>query len=251
MAPVYCMAAGAYFSAYSATTWGWPVGVSMLCSPLVGGIFAFFPALLLRKAPGFTTAIVSLALVIILQTVISNLKFLGGQAGFFGIPRMPILLPITIFILIVCGVLVYRIDNSRIGRAAEMLFYNRDMAAAFGVSMSGISVFLQVLSGSLSGLAGAIFTFKVRALFPDAFGFSVLINVAVMVFVGGTLTMWGVVIFGPILWGIPLILPNVVAEYHEIIYGCLLIIILIWRPEGVVGKNTVRAIKTKLKFERI
>ena len=243
LAPIYCMAAGGYFSAYTATTWGWPVGASMVSSPLVGAIFAFFPALVLRKAPGFATAIASIALVIILQTVIMNLDFLGGQAGFFGIPPMAGLLPITLGILVVCGLFVYRIDNSRIGRAAEMLFYNRDMAATFGVSMSSISVFLQVFSGGLSGLAGAIFAFTVGAIFPDAFGFSILINVAVMVFVGGTLTMWGAVVFGPLLWGIPLILPKMVAEWREIIYGGLLIIILIWKPEGVIGKSTVQDIK--------
>lgn len=249
MAPIYCMAAGGYFAAYTATTWGWPVGISIALSPLVGAIFAFVPALGLRKAPGFTTAIASLALVFIIQTVIMNLDFLGGQAGFFGIPPVTGLLPISLGILVVAGVFIHRIDNSRLGRAAETLFFNRDVAAAFGVNMGSIGIFLQVFAGALSGIAGAIFAFTVGAIFPAAFGFSILINICVMVFVGGTFTMWGAVIFAPILWGIPLILPEWIAEWREVIYGGLLIVILIWQPEGVIGKAT--ALGLKRRFSRL
>ena len=246
MAPIYCMAAGGYFAAYTATAWGWPVGISIALSPLVGGLFAFVPALGLRKAPGFTTAIASLALVFIIQTVIMNLDFVGGQAGFFGIPPVTGLLPIALGILVVAGVFVRRIDNSRLGRAAETLFFNRDVAAAFGVNMSSIGIFLQVFAGALSGIAGAIFAFTVGSIFPAAFGFSILINICVMVFVGGTFTMWGAVVFAPILWGIPLILPEGVAEWREVIYGGLLIVILIWQPEGVIGKATALGLKRRL-----
>lgn len=249
MAPIYCMAGGGYFAAYTATAWGWPVGISIALSPLVGALFAFVPSLGLRKSPGFTTSIASLALVFIIQTVIMNLDFVGGQAGFFGIPPVTGLLPITLGILVVAGVLVHRIDNSRLGRAAETLFFNRDVAAAFGVNMSSIGIFLQVFAGALSGIAGAIFAFTVGSIFPAAFGFSILLNICVMVFVGGTFTMWGAVVFAPILWGIPLILPEGVAEWREVIYGGLLIVILIWQPEGVIGKATTSSLKRR--FSRL
>jgi branched-chain amino acid transport system permease protein len=220
--------------------WGWPVYLSIAVSPLIGAFFAFFPSIGLRKAPGFTTAIASLALVFILQTVIMNLRFLGGVSGYFGIPLAPGLLPITVGVTILAGIIIHRLDNSRIGRAAETLFYNRDVAACFGVDMGRIAMLLQVLAGALSGLAGAIFAFCVGSIFPAAFGFSILLNIVVMVFVGGTLTLWGAVVFAPILWGIPLILPEAIAEWREVIYGGLLIVILILRPEGVIGRPTLR-----------
>jgi branched-chain amino acid transport system permease protein len=108
--------------------------------------------------------------------------------------------------------------------------------------MAWISMLLQVLSGAFSGVAGALYAFIVGSIFPGAFSFSILMMIFSAVFVGGNLTMWGAVLFAPILWGIPLILPEAIAEWKDIIYGTLLICILISRPEGVVNKEMVRKV---------
>jgi branched-chain amino acid transport system permease protein len=236
------MATGAYFASYVATEWNWPIALAVVGSPAVGAFFAFLPALGLRRAPGFATAIASLALIFILQTVIMNLKFLGGQAGYFGIPPMNQPLLVTFVVLLITGIVVYRIDHSRLGRAAELLYYSREEVACFGINMSVVGLLMQVISGALSGLAGALYAFTVGAIFPAAFGFSLLLMIFPIVFVGGNFTMWGAVIFAPILWGIPLILPEGIAEWKDLIYGALLIIILILRPEGVISKEFVRKV---------
>jgi branched-chain amino acid transport system permease protein len=246
LAPIYCMAAGAYFSAYAATAWGWPTFLAILSAPVAGAIAAFIPALGLRQALGFTVAIASMALIVVSQTIIRNLAFLGKSAGLFGIPHTEHMLPIALLILVMAGFFVHRIDQSRFGRAAETLMIDPHLAASFGINMSNISVFLQVASGVLSGLAGAIFAFTVGSLFPDAFGLHQLLNIFIIVFVGGTYTMWGSLIFAPILWGIPLILPESIARSKDLIYGGLLIAILIARPEGVIGRPMIAGFRKYL-----
>jgi branched-chain amino acid transport system permease protein len=242
LAPVYCMATGAYFAVHVVTQWHWPIPLAILVSPLVGAFFAFLPALGLRRAPGFTTAITSLALIFIIQTVIMNLKFIGGQTGLFGIPPMDHPLVTVFIILSIAGMIVYRIDHSRLGRAAELLYYSLEETACFGVNMALISILLQVLSGALSGVAGALYAFTVGSVFPGAFSFPILLMIFSVVFIGGNLTMWGSVLFAPILWGIPLILPETIAQWKDVIYGALLICILIFRPEGVISKEMVRKV---------
>jgi branched-chain amino acid transport system permease protein len=244
---IYCMAGAAYFSGYVTTAFGWVPWVALACSPVVGAIFAFVPALFLKRAPGFTTAVASLALVFILQTVIMNLEFLGGKVGLFGIPQVKGLLLISAGILIVVGILLHRLDHSRLGRAAETLLFNRDVAANCGMNMDTMGVFLQTAAGALSGVAGAIFAFNVGGLFPMAFGFPFLVNVFNMLFVGGSMTLWGPAVFAPILWGIPLILPKAVAELKDVIFGVLLVLVLILKPEGVLSKSTVRMIAGSFK----
>ncbi len=239
LAAVYCMSAGAYFAAYSATAWGWPTGLSLLSGAVVGGIFAFVPGIWLRRAPFFASAMATLALVFILEMVIKNLDFLGGLSGYYGIPLINHLLPIALGILVVAGVFVHRIGQSTIGRAAETLRINRDVAACYGIKVGNIGMFFQIFAGALSGVAGAIYAFAVGGLFPTAFGFGLLVDVLAMIVVGGTLTMWGIIVFAPILWGIPLILPEAIAEFREAIFGGLLIVILIWRPEGVISRAMV------------
>jgi branched-chain amino acid transport system permease protein len=242
LAPVYCMATGAYFAAYATTVWNWPISLAILSSSLVGAFFAFVPAIGLRRAPGFAVAIATLALVFILQTVIRNLAFLGGQAGYFGIPPMEQPLITSLTVLALSGLFVYRIDHSRIGRSAEAIYYSREEVACFGVDIDRIGMFLQVASGAISGVAGALFAFTVGCIFPALFGFSILQMIFPVVFVGGNFTMWGTVVFAPILWGIPIILPSIMAEWKDVIYGTLLIAILILRPEGVISKQVVRSL---------
>jgi branched-chain amino acid transport system permease protein len=242
LAPIYCMCAGAYFGAYAVTAWDWPVALAILASTFVGALFAFFPAIGLRKAPGFATAIASMALIFILQTVIMNLKFVGGSAGYFGIPPMDYPLITSLTVLVIAGIIIYRVDHSRLGRAAELLFYGREEVGCFGVNIAWVGMILQVLSGGLSGAAGALYAFTVGSVFPAAFGFSFLLTIFPIVFIGGNFTMWGAVFFAPILWGIPLILPEAIAEWKDVIFGTLLICILIFRPEGVVSKQVVRSI---------
>jgi branched-chain amino acid transport system permease protein len=244
---IYCMAAAGYFAAYVATEWNWPIWLAIVSSPLVGAFFAFFPALGLKRAPGFTVAIASLALMFILQTIIMNLDFIGAQSGYFGIPQTDYLLFISIVVLILTGFFIYRFDKSRLGRAAETLLFDREVAGSFGVSMERMAISLQSVSGAISGFAGAIFAFGVGGLFPAAFGFHLLVNVLVMLFVGGTFTMWGPILTAPILWGFPLLLPAAVAEWKDVIYSILLIIVLIFRPEGVITKPIIVLISNKIK----
>ena len=229
---------------------GWPIPLAVLASPLVGALFAFVPAIGLRKAPGFTTAIASLSLIFIIQTVIMNLPFVGGQMGMFGIPPLEHPLTTVFVVLVIAGVIVYRIDHSRVGRAAELISYSAEDTACVGVNMARISMSLQVLSGALSGIAGSLYALTVGSVFPDAFSFSMLLLAFSAVFVGGSLTMWGCLVFAPLLWGFPLVLPEAIAEWKDIIYGAILICILIVRPEGVIDKETVAASAWRCKGSR-
>ncbi len=240
LAPVYTMAAGAYFAAYAAVSWHWPIWLALTVTPFVGALFAFIPAQGLKRAPGFTTAVVSLGLIFVLQTIIQNLKFLGGIAGFFGIPMMEMPLVTSMTVLVISGIMVYRLDHSRICRAAELIYYNREGTECLGINAGRVSILLQTVAGALGGLAGALFAFTLGTITPDNFGFHLLLIAFPIVFIGGNFTMWGILVFAAILWGLPLVLPEAIAQWKDYIYGGLLIVVLIARPEGVVSKRTVR-----------
>ena len=244
LALVYSMTAGAYFAAYGTTALHWPIALAIVGSPFVGAFFAFLPALGLRRAPGFTTAIASLALIFILVTIIRNLKFIGGSQGIFAIPPLDYPLITLAAVLFIAGTLVYRIDHSRLGRAAELLSYSPQEAECFGPNLAAVSMLMQVFSGALSGTAGALYAFTVGSVFPDAFGFSTLLVVFPIVFIGGNLTMWGTAVLAPILWGIPLVLPEAIVDWKDVVYGAILICVLIVMPEGVISKGLVRGAGT-------
>lgn len=243
--PIFTMIIGAYFSAYAVRDMGWPFGLALLGAVGLGAFCAFLPALRLGRVPAFTTAIATIALIFIVQTIIMNLDFLGGTSGLFPIPKVGYLLPLSYVALAIIGFLIYRLDHSRLGRAMEVGFVDPDVAFSLGVDFYKVRVYLQVASGAMGALAGVMYGFSVSAIQPQVFGISYLLVLYVFLFVGGHTTMWGVVVVTPILWALTVFLPGTIAVWKNIIYGSLLIIVLILRPNGVIDKKVLRAISTK------
>ncbi|MFC1938618.1 branched-chain amino acid ABC transporter permease [Chloroflexota bacterium] len=247
---IFTMLCGAYFSAYATKDWGWPFGLALLVAALFGALLAFIPGLALAKAPAFTTAIATIAMVFIGTTVIRNIQFLGGVSGYWGIPRIPYLLPVSYLAVFIIGFLIYRLDNSRLGRAMESISADPNLASTLGVNNYRMRLMAQMLAGGLGGVAGTLYAFHLHALKVQQFSFNLLLYVFCFVFVGGWSTMWGAVVFTPILWAVTVFLPPEIQVLKDWIYGILLIVILIARPDGIIDKQAVRSIKERFSSLR-
>lgn len=248
--PVACMAIAAYFGGFAAREWDWPFALVLLVGISIGAFIAFVPSLAIGKAPCFTVVIVGLTHIFIVKTVIENWDLVGGTVGFFGIPPVEHLLPITYLLLIIVGFFIYRIDHSRLGRAASVVFVDKDVAATLGVNIKSLGMFCQIIAGAIGGMAGVLYAFLIGSLFPEFFTFHIIGTLMCMLFVGGYTTMWGVVISAPILGGLPLLLPSTVASWRQVIYGVLLILIILLRPEGLITRRMLLGLKGKSKWQR-
>jgi branched-chain amino acid transport system permease protein len=242
--PVYCMAIGGYFAAFVARDLGWPFGLALIGAVVLGAIFGFVPALGFARTKGIVTATASMALIFIIQSVIRNLSFVGGAQGFWNIPKVTYLLPATYGIVLIVGIIIYRLDHSRIGRALEAMSTDPDLAHTMGINVRLLNIFVLTLSSVIGALAGVIFAFTMRTIYPELFGFSLLLYITTMLFIGGRYTMWGAIISAPILWGLPQWVPSDVAQYTNIFYGTLLIITIILRPEGVITRELLKRLYT-------
>jgi branched-chain amino acid transport system permease protein len=238
--PVYCMAIGGYFAAFAVTKLGVPFFIAVVGSAVLAGIFGFFPALGFSRTTGVVTAVASMALIFIIQAIIGNVDFVGGAKGFWGVPKIGYLLPFTWALVVIFGTLIHRLDNSRLGRAIEVIGTDPDLASSMGVNIRQLTVFALTASSVIGGVAGAIYAVNLRTLRPETFGFSVMLTAAAMLFLGGRYTLWGAFIAVPILWGLPQWLPSSVVAYTNFIYGAVLIIVLITRPEGIVTRRIER-----------
>ncbi len=239
-APIAIMAIGAYLSSYAVLKWGWPFAAAFAFAVISGAVFAVIPALGLGRAPAFAMVIATIALIFIMQTVFRNLPWFGGALGLFGIPKIKNLLWITYGCLIFFGIIIYRFDHSRLGRAADIVFEDRDVASTLGINIYLFSVCLQVMTGVMGAVAGVLYAFTIRTVIPIYFGFPFLLAITTFIFVGGYTTMWGVIVFTPILWGIPIILPEAFVAYRNFIYGVLLMGTLLLRSEGAIDRRFLR-----------
>jgi branched-chain amino acid transport system permease protein len=246
---VACMAITAYFGGFAAKEWDWPFILVLALGILIGIIIAFIFALAIGKAPCFTVVIVGLTSVFIVKTVIENWRLLGGTVGFFHIPNLNHMLLIIYFLVFVVGLLIYKIDHSRWGRAASVVFVDREVAVTLGVDIKKLGMFFQIMACAIAGMAGILDAFLVRSLSPEFFTFSMIGYLMCILFVGGYTTMWGVILSAFFLQGIPLMFPSEIASWRQVIYGALLVVIILLRPEGLITRKMLWSLKPKASYD--
>jgi len=173
--PVYCAALSSYFAAYVTKVLGWPVPVGFAGGVLFSGFCAFGLSFILAALTMFQMAVVTIALIFIVQTTFRNLEFLGGVTGMSGIPGMENLLLVCVISIAASLILLSRLYRSRWGRAMEIVEYDRELASAAGIDIISMSKALQTISGTMGGLAGAIYTFNLSTVHPEIFGFGQLL----------------------------------------------------------------------------
>jgi branched-chain amino acid transport system permease protein len=248
------MAISGYAAAYMVMTLHVPFGWALAAGLLIGALIGFLVSLFIGDAPTFAVVIVGFTFIFITRTVIENLKAIGGTMGIFGLPniggspamhRLAIIL-ILYGMLVVVGFLIYRFEHSRLGRAASAVFVDKDLASSLGIDIKRLGMLLQTFSCTIAGGVGVLYGFIYKSFHLDFFTFALVGIAMTVIFVGGYATMWGSVLLAPILFGVPLLFPSQVQSWRIVIYGALLILVLVLKPEGFITRKFVYSIETFL-----
>lgn len=248
------MAISGYAAAFLVMTLNVPFLWALAAGFLLGFLVGFVVSLFIGNAPTFAVVIVGFTFIYITRTVIENTKAVGGTLGLFGLPGVAadptahrwIVLGLLYGLVILVGFLIWRFDHSRLGRAASATFTDKDLAASLGVDMKGLGMLLQTFSSTLAGGCGVLYAFIYKSLHLDFFTFHLVGIFMTVIFVGGYATQWGTVVAAPILYGLPLLFPSAIASWRIVIYGVLLILVLVLKPEGFVTRRFVLSLETSL-----
>ena len=243
---------GAYASTLTAMSFNLPYPVLALLAMLAGGLCGLalgLPTLRLRED---YLAIVTLGFGVIIDLVIRNLDITGGPDGIVGIPYPEILGlsfrgPYLYLALVAAGVaftllLTYLLVNSYHGRALRAIRDHEITAQVMGINSPAYKVAVFALAAALAGLAGSLFAHYIKHINYESFGLHASILIVCMVVLGGMGSILGSVAGAVILTVLPETLRGFEA-YQDLIYGGLLVALLVWRPQGLLGKG-----KLSLKF---
>lgn len=209
--------------------------VGGLCAAIAGVIIGI-PALRLK---GDYLAIITLAFAEIIRVVMLNIddvlgfELTGGAAGLTGIPGFSSFLLVFGCVAVVCF-LIHTMMNSRHGRAILAIRDNEIAAEATGVNTTYYKTLAFVVSAFFAGVAGGLYAGCVGVLQPAVFGFMKSIEILVMVVLGGMGSMLGSAISATVLTILPEAL-RAFSEYRMIAYAVVLIIVMIFRPQGLLG----------------
>ncbi|MCB0207951.1 MAG: hypothetical protein KDJ52_01400 [Anaerolineae bacterium] len=152
--------------------------------------------------------------------------------------------PSHFYYIIIIGCFVisfvaWRLQNARIGRNWMALREDEDVAEAMGINLIASKLLAFGIGAAFAGLSGAIFAAQVGSVFPHSFGLIVSINVVSLVIIGGSGSIPGVIVGSLVLVGLPELLREF-AEYRLLIYGALLVVMMLVRPEGLWPSDTTR-----------
>jgi len=213
---------------------GLSIVVGLLLAGLVAAVFGFvigIPSLRLR---GDYLAIITLGFGEIIRVVLNNLDSITyGARGLLNIPRYSSFMVVYICVIITCAI-THLIMKSRHGRAILSIRENEIAAESCGVNTTYYKVAAFVISAFFAGVAGALFAGNQGILIPANFDFMTSINILMIVVLGGLGSMIGSVIAAAVLTFMPFVLQPL-AEYRMIIYSLMLIIVMLFKPSGLMG----------------
>ena len=124
------------------------------------------------------------------------------------------------------------IHFSTVGRSFRAVRESEIAAAAVGIDVKRVKLLAFTLSAFFAGAAGGLYTTFSTFIHPESLGFQTTILVLTMVVVGGIGSVWGA-IGGAIVFGLIAELLRQVPSYQEVIYGCILMLFMMYLPRGV------------------
>ena len=222
-----------------------PLPVLLLAGGLVAALLGLGIGYLTLRLRGTFFSIATLALSVVLQTVIMNWEYVGGSRGMsvlrpsgppFG-SYVTFLFTVMVTLAVVAVVTARFIERSWIGRGLAALRDNEEAAECMGVPTLRLKLFATTISGFLLGVAGAPFPYYVTFVEPNsAFNLDYAVNALAMPMIGGT-TSWIGPVIGAVLLGSAQQLATVTisSEMNLFIVGIVLVAFVVLAPEGILG----------------
>jgi branched-chain amino acid transport system permease protein len=243
-------AMGAYASVFMHKFYPMPIPVLIVIGALVSGIAGLGMGYLTLRLRGSFFAIATLALAVVLQTLVVNWDYVGGSRGAYIIRPETLELPggveinyieylfFLMLVLTVIALITARtIERSQLGFGFATIRDDELAAEASGVPTLRVKLIATTISGAFMGMAGAPFPYYIGYLQPSsAFGLEYAVNSIAMPMIGGT-TSWVGPLVGAILLGSAQQYATVTisSAVNLLIVGLMLVGFVIIAPNGIVG----------------
>lgn len=235
------MSLGAYTAAILSVHFSAPFFLAIAAGALVAALFGFLIGIPTLRLEGDYLAMVTIGFAEIVRVFFLNFEPGGKAVGFSGIPQSTTFIIVWGLVIIII-LLNTQLLRSRVGRSLYAIRENEIAAEACGVNTTRMKVTAFTVGSLLGGLGGGLYAHYMYYINPQDFGFMKSIELLNMVVLGGMGSIPGTIIGVVILTIAPEVL-RVVAEYRLLFYGALLVILMIFRPNGLLGDVRIYDLK--------
>jgi branched-chain amino acid transport system permease protein len=239
-------ALGAYATVFLHKFYPLPIPLLIVIGGVVSGIVGFGMGYLTLRLRGAFFAIATLALAVVLQTLVVNWDYVGGSRGAYIIrpneiavigPYVQYLFLLMLALVVIALTVARGIERSQLGYGFATIRDDELAAEASGVPTLRLKLVATTLSGALMGMAGAPFPYYIGYLQPSsAFGLEYAVNSIAMPMIGGT-TSWVGPLIGAVLLGSlqQIATVTISSAVNLLIVGLLLVAFVIIAPNGIIG----------------
>jgi len=244
---------GAYASALAALKLGLGFWGGMVVAASVGAFASALVAIPSLRVAGDYYVVASFGLQVVVLAVFMNWTDLtNGLAGLPGIPRPRLFgwvidQPFEYVFLAAAFALLtwaicWRLTNSAFGRVLQAIRDDEIAAVAMGKNVVLVKIVIACISSALGAMAGSLYAHYITYINPSSFSLHESIFIATLVILGGSERLAGPIVGAFVLLAVPellkfLAIPDAIAApMRQIIYGALLIVFMLVRPEGILGR---------------
>lgn len=241
------LALGAYISAIVTMKLHLPFIVALIAGGIVAalaGLLVGIPTLRLR---GDYLAIATLGFAEIIRIVFLNIEYVGGAAG-MQVKHMTTW-TYAFFALVITLIVIANFTNSRHGRACISIREDEIAADAMGINTTYYKVMAFVVGAFFAGIAGGLYAHNFYIIQPQNFGFLKSFDILIFVVLGGLGSLSGAVISAILLTLVSTFLQEL-PETRMIIYSVVLILVMLYRPQGLMGTKEITDVFKRGNFKR-
>jgi branched-chain amino acid transport system permease protein len=239
-------AIGVYTSVVVYQTLEWPILLTVPLAAAAAGLVGLGTGYLTLRLRGVFFSIATLALAVVLHTLVVNWEFVGGARGVYVLrpQEAPVfgsyaryLFAVMLGLAIMSVLIARAVERSWLGRGLAAIRDDEIAAECAGVPSLRLKLIATTLSGALMGVAGAPFPYFITYVDPNtAFSLSIAVNTIAMPLIGGTTTWLGPVV-GAVLIGSlqQFATVTISSAANLLIVGVLLVVFITVAPNGIVG----------------
>jgi branched-chain amino acid transport system permease protein len=248
---------GAYATAIIMIDLGWNFFPAMAVGMIMAAVVALLIALPSLRVHSDYFAVISLAFLYVFYNTINNIGITGAADGIKNIPQPTIFgwtisssyafLPLCLLLLIISYLIIRQISKSAFGRTLLASGVDELAASSVGKNVVNVKVTGVLISAAVAAIAGSLYATYMRYINADSFFLNQTFLVACIVILGGFKSIIGSVLGAIILILIPELMrftglaDNLIGPLQGLFYGAVLVGIMIFRPQGLIGKKNKAA----------
>ena len=247
---------GAYTAAILSTRIGLGMGLSMVVAAVIAGVFSLLLGLPTMRLKGYFMTVVTLGFCEIIRLVEMNwMDLTRGPLGIAGIPAPNLfgidfssnraIYYVMLVLVIVSALVVYSIVHSRIGLAITAIRDDDLAASSMGVNVARYKIMVFIISAMIAGVAGAFYAHYINFIDPSSFTTAASTDMLIMAIFGGLGSIPGTLLGASILTILPETI-RALAEYRNLIYGFIIVILMLVKPDGLLGRINFKYMKQRV-----